>query len=61
MCIRITKELKEVYENVMNIDLGKKIPYSIFTDILAHLGYIDKRPNEGAKHAKAKNFIGPND
>ena len=41
MCIRITKELKTVYELVEKIDLSKKIDKVIFTKILRHLGYID--------------------
>lgn len=44
MCMRITKELKDVYENVMHINLSKKISFQVFTDILTILGYIDKRP-----------------
>ena len=41
-CIRITKELKDVYENVLNIDLGQKITYLTFYDILATMGYLNK-------------------
>ena len=42
MCIRITKELKHVYENDMRIDLGRKIFYPTFCEILTKLGYLDK-------------------
>lgn len=44
MCQRITKELKDVYENVMNINLARKIDYQIFVSILVHLGYLDYKP-----------------
>ena len=43
MCIRITKELKSVYENEMRIDLSRKITYPIFCSILGILGYLDKK------------------
>lgn len=42
MCIRITKELKHVYENVMHIDLSQKIFYPTFCAILQTLGYLDR-------------------
>ena len=41
MCIRITKELKTVYEQTEKIDLSQKIDKGIFCRILKHLGYID--------------------
>ena len=41
MCIRITKELKDVYEKVMKIDLCKKIDYVTFLRTLINLGYLD--------------------
>ena len=40
MCIRITKELKQVYENEMKIDLSKKIAFEIFGTTLIKLGYL---------------------
>ena len=45
MCIRITKELKDVYEKVMKINLGYKVQYPTFVSILVALGYIDRQPN----------------
>ena len=42
MCIRITKELKHVYESDFRIDLSKKIFYPTFCAILAKLGYLDQ-------------------
>ena len=41
MCIRITKELKQVYEGEMSIDLSQKITYATFVLILAKLGYLN--------------------
>ena len=41
MCIRITKELKQVYETEMHIDLSRKIPYQIFGSMLTKLGYLN--------------------
>ena len=46
MCIRITKELKQVYENDMKIDLGYKIAYKHFHQIMCHLGYLEKKLNK---------------
>ena len=45
MCIKITKDLKQVYENEMQIDLGKKIFYPTFCMILTHLGYLEHNKN----------------
>jgi len=52
MCIRITKELKHVYESVLSIDLSKKIQYSLFLQMLTVLGYLDKKPLPGAQEEK---------
>jgi len=49
MCIRITKDLKLVYENVMDIDLSQKIFYPTFCTILQILGYIEKSKDVSTK------------
>lgn len=41
LCIRITRELKEVYEYVINISLTDKIGFPLFVKILALLGYLN--------------------
>jgi hypothetical protein len=41
MCIRITRELKHVYEYEMRISLETKISFPIFVKILALLGYLN--------------------
>ena len=43
MCIRITKELKDVYEGNLKIDLASKIQYPLFVKILTILGYLDSK------------------
>ena len=45
MCIRITKELKQIYDSVLRIDLNKKVSYPLFLLILFHLGYLEKSPS----------------
>ena len=57
MCIKITKDLKQVYENEMQIDLGKKIFYPTFCMILTHLGYLEHNKNQ----SESRQFRGSGD
>lgn len=45
MCVRITKELKQIYDVDLRIDLGQKITFPTFVEILARLGYLDRDAN----------------
>lgn len=42
MCIRITKELKSVYENVAKIELSRCIDFEMFLEILSIMGYLNR-------------------
>ena len=52
MCIRITKELKHVYENDMRMDLSQKIFYPTFCEILTSLGYLNRSMQVSRSHMR---------
>jgi hypothetical protein len=41
MCIRITRELKAVYEQSVRIGLNEKIGFPVFVKMLTLLGYVN--------------------
>ena len=45
MCIRITRELKMIYEQEMKILLSVKIAFPVFVKILTIMGYINSSFN----------------
>jgi hypothetical protein len=49
MCIRITRELKMVYEQQIEIGLSIKIGFPVFVKILTLMGYLNARPVEATR------------
>jgi hypothetical protein len=45
MCIRITRELKQIYEQEIKIELGVHIGFPIFVKILTIMGYLNNPLN----------------
>ena len=55
MCIRITRELKQIYEKEIKIELNMKIGFTIFVKILTIMGYL----SSNKVRFNTKDFMAP--